>query len=167
MLQPTMEVRKKIVRGIRIFRPEVIICGDPNLVWAGDSYINHPDHRAAAMAAVDAIFPAAGQPNMFEELSSENITAFKPRKVYASGTAVDNQLVLSIDDTMDIKLKALLAHQSQFKGKDPSDSVRDRAAKLAEEHDMMYAETFRVTILETDELWDKYHGDAVDRHPGA
>jgi len=119
------------------------------------------------MAAVDAIFPAAGQPNMFEELSSENITAFKPRKVYASGTAVDNQLVLSIDDTMDIKLKALLAHQSQFKGKDPSDSVRDRAAKLAEEHDMMYAETFRVTILETDELWDKYHGDAVDRHPGA
>lgn len=167
MLQPTMEVRKKIVREIRIFRPEVIICGDPNLVWAGDSYINHPDHRAAAMAAVDAIFPAAGQPNMFEELSSDNITAFKPRKVYASGTTVDNQLVLSIDDTMDVKLEALLAHQSQFKGKDPSDSVRERAAKLAEGHDMMYAETFRVTILETDELWDKYHGDAVDRHPGA
>ena len=167
MLQPTMEVRKKIVRAIRSFRPEVIICGDPNLVWAGDSYINHPDHRAAAMAAVDAIFPAAGQPYMIEELSSDNITAFKPRKVYASGTTVDNQLVLSIDDTMDVKLEALLAHQSQFKGKDPSDSVRERAAKLAEGHDMMYAETFRVTILETDELWDKYHGDAVDRHPGA
>ena len=166
MLQPSMEVRKKIVREIRRFRPEVIICGDPNLVWAGDSYINHPDHRAAAMAAVDAIFPAAGQPNMFEELSNENLTAFKPRKVYASGTTVDNQLILSIDDTIDIKIKAVLAHQSQFKGKDPSDSIRERAAKLAEGHNMMYAESFRVTILESDELWDKYHGDAVDRHPG-
>jgi len=32
---------------------------------------------------------------------------------------------------------------------------------------MMYAESFRVIILETDELWEKYHGDAVNRHPGA
>ena len=167
MLQPTMELRKKIVREIRRFRPEVIVCGDPNLVWAGESYINHPDHRAAAMAAVDAIFPAAGQPNMFEELSKENITAFKPRKVYASGTTIDDQLVLSIDETMEIKLKALLAHKSQFQGKDPSDSVRERAEKLAEGHNMMYAESFRVTILENDELWEKYQGDAVDRHPGA
>ena len=151
MLQPTMELRKKIVREIRRFRPEV----------------NHPDHRAAAMAAVDAIFPAAGQPNMFEELSKENITAFKPRKVYASGTTIDDQLVLSIDETMEIKLKALLAHKSQFQGKDPSDSVRERAEKLAEGHNMMYAESFRVTILENDELWEKYQGDAVDRHPGA
>ena len=68
LLQPTLELRKKIVREIRRFKPEVVICGDPTIVWAGEDYINHPDHRAAATAALDAIFPAAGQPNLFQEL---------------------------------------------------------------------------------------------------
>tara|TARA_A100001037_G_C15095915_1_gene611439 strand:- start:446 stop:1228 length:783 start_codon:yes stop_codon:yes gene_type:complete len=167
MLQPTMEVRKKIVREIRRFRPEVIFCGDPNLVWAGETYINHPDHRAAATAAVDAIFPAAGQPNMFEELSQENLSAFKPRKVFTSGLLDDNQTVLSIDDTINIKIKALLAHESQFKGKDPSDYVFERAKAVAEGHNMKYGESFKITTLENDEMWEKYHGDAIDRHPGA
>ncbi|MGB6854586.1 MAG: PIG-L family deacetylase, partial [Thermoanaerobaculia bacterium] len=74
MLQPNLDLRKKLVREIRRFKPEIVICGDPTIVWAGDTYINHPDHRAAATAALDAIFPAAGQPNLFEELEEEGIT---------------------------------------------------------------------------------------------
>ena len=85
MLQATIELRKKLVREIRKFKPEIVICGDPTIVWAGDDYINHPDHRAAATAALDATFPAAGQPNLFEELESEGIFAHKPRKVYVTG----------------------------------------------------------------------------------
>src|SRR5512141_1867058 len=73
LLLPTLELRKKLVREIRRFRPEVVITGDPTIVWAGEDYINHPDHRAAATAAIDAIFPAAGQPNLFEELEQEGI----------------------------------------------------------------------------------------------
>src|SRR5512139_412526 len=84
LLQPTLELRKKIVREIRRFRPEVVVCGDPTIVWSGDDYINHPDHRAAATAALDATFPAAGQPRLFEEIASEGFTAFKPRKVYVT-----------------------------------------------------------------------------------
>jgi len=38
------------------FRPEVVVSGDPTIVWAGNDYINHPDHRAAATAALDATF---------------------------------------------------------------------------------------------------------------
>jgi len=76
MLQPTLELRKKLVREIRQHRPEVVICGDPTIVWAGNDYINHPDHRAAATAALDAVFPAAGQPNLFQELEEEGIFAF-------------------------------------------------------------------------------------------
>src|SRR5512144_1039695 len=60
LLQATLDLRKRLVREIRRFRPEVLICGDPTVVWAGDDYINHPDHRAAALAAVEAVFPAAG-----------------------------------------------------------------------------------------------------------
>ena len=71
LLLPTLELRKKLVREIRRFKPEVVVCGDPTIVWAGNDYINHPDHRAAATAALDATFPAAGQPNLFQELESE------------------------------------------------------------------------------------------------
>ncbi|MCJ7702092.1 MAG: PIG-L family deacetylase, partial [Anaerolineales bacterium] len=84
MLQPTLGLRKKIVREIRRFRPEVVVTGDPTRVWSGNSYINHPDHRAAATAALDATFPAAGQPNLFEEIQEEGFQAHKPRKVYVT-----------------------------------------------------------------------------------
>jgi LmbE family N-acetylglucosaminyl deacetylase len=114
MLQPTLELRKKLVREIRRFRPEVVITGDPTVVWAGDSYINHPDHRAAATAAVDAAFPAAGQPNLFEELAEEGLSAHKPRKVYVTTWEAADQYV-NIDETIDIKLAALRAHKSQMR----------------------------------------------------
>ncbi|HJN42289.1 MAG: PIG-L deacetylase family protein [Anaerolineales bacterium] len=166
MLQATLELRKKLVREIRRFRPEVVFCGDPTRLWVAGTYINHPDHRAAALAAVDAIFPAAGQPNMFEELAEEDLTAFKPRKVYASRWAEGGHLV-TIDDTMEIKLSALRAHSSQFEQWDPDDFVRERAAHLAEGHDMDFAEAFTVTTLESDELWEQHRGEAMGRHPGA
>jgi len=114
MLQPTMELRKRLVCEIRRFQPEVVICGDPTIVWAGDDYINHPDHRAAATAALDATFPAAGQPNLFEELEAEGVFAFKPRKVYVTGWS-QSDLYVNITDTIDLKIEALKAHTSQMK----------------------------------------------------
>src|SRR4030042_6182175 len=35
LLQPTLELRKKLVREIRRHRPEVIMTGDPTMVWSG------------------------------------------------------------------------------------------------------------------------------------
>src|SRR5512133_1919187 len=84
MLVATLELRKKLVRQIRRFRPEVIVTGDPTVVFAGADYLNHPDHRAASLAALEAAFPAAGQPNLFEELNNEGLKAHKPRKVYVN-----------------------------------------------------------------------------------
>ena len=52
LLQATLDLRKKLVREIRRFKPEVVITGDPTLLFADDAYINHPDHRAAATAAL-------------------------------------------------------------------------------------------------------------------
>ena len=128
MLQPTLELRKKLVREIRRFKPEIVICGDPTIVWAGDTYINHPDHRAAATAALDAIFPAAGQPNLFEELADENITAHKPRKVYVTGWN-GTDLFVNIEETIDIKIAALREHKSQMKDWDPDPLIKEWAAE--------------------------------------
>jgi LmbE family N-acetylglucosaminyl deacetylase len=160
MLQPTIELRKKIVREIRRFRPEVVVCGDPTIVWAGDDYINHPDHRAAATAALDATFPAAGQPNLFEELEDEGLYAFKPRKVYVTGWVQDD-LYVNITDTIDIKIAALRAHKSQMRDWDPEPRIKEWAAERAKGKEMAYAEAFRVVTLESDEDWEKNKGQVT------
>jgi LmbE family N-acetylglucosaminyl deacetylase len=157
LLQATLELRKKIVREIRRFRPEVVVCGDPTIVWAGNDYINHPDHRAAATAALDAIFPASGQPNLFEELAEEGIFAHKPRKVYV--TSWENaEIFVNIEETIDIKIAALRAHKSQMKDWDPEESIKNWAAGRAQGKEMAYAESFRLVTLVDDETWAKTKG---------
>ncbi|MBI3176386.1 MAG: PIG-L family deacetylase [Chloroflexi bacterium] len=162
MLQATMELRKKIVREIRRFRPEVVLVMDPTLVWAGDDYINHPDHRAAGLAAVEAVFPAAGQPNLFEELEAEGLTAHKPRKVFSVNWRDGNYWV-SIDETLDLKIAALRAHKSQMNDWDPEPRIREWASERAKGKEMQYAEIFRVVTLDSDDDWEKHKGVVVGR----
>jgi len=160
LLQATLDLRKMLVREIRRFRPEVVVTGDPTIVWAGEDYINHPDHRAAAMAALDATFPAAGQPNLFEDLEAEGLRAHKPRKVYVTAWEKGDVLI-SIDTTIELKVAALQAHASQLEGWDPAPRVREWAAELAKGMEMAYAESFRVVTLVTDEQWEKSKGEVL------
>jgi LmbE family N-acetylglucosaminyl deacetylase len=160
LLQATLELRKMLVSEIRRFRPEVVITGDPTIVWAGEDYINHPDHRAAATAALDATFPAAGQPNLFEDLEANGLRAHKPRKVYVTAWEKSDVLI-AIDTTIDLKIAALQAHSSQLEGWDPAPMVREWAAELAKGMEMAYAESFRVVTLVNDELWEKSKGEVL------
>src|SRR3989337_439315 len=160
MLQPTLELRKKIVREIRRFRPEVVVGGDPTIVWAGDDYINHPDHRAAAAAALDATFPAAGQPNLFEELADEGLTAHKPRKVFVN-TWDGGDTFVNIEETIDLKIAALRAHTSQMEEMgswDPESAIKEWAQERARGKEREYAESYRVVTLVSDEDWEKTRG---------
>lgn len=158
MLQATIDLRRRLVREIRRFRPEVVFCGDPTIVWAGSEYINHPDHRAAATAALDAIFPAAGQPNLFREFEDEGIRAFKPRKVFVTSW-VDTDFYVNIESTIEIKIAALRAHKSQMKDWDPEESIKRRAMERGKGKEMDFAESFRVITLVDDETWIKTNGN--------
>ncbi len=160
LLEPTLRLRKMIVREIRRFRPEVVVVGDPTIVWSGEDYINHPDHRAAAQAALDATFPAAGQPNLFEDLEAEGLRAFKPRKVYATSWGNGDTFV-NIEETMDLKIQALLAHKSQVKDIGSGEMIRQWAAEAARGKEMAYAESYRVVTLVDDETWEKTHGEVL------
>lgn len=157
LLQATLDLRKKLVREIRKYCPEVIVTGDPTIVWSGGDYINHPDHRAAALAALDATFPAAGQPNLFEELEQEGLKAHKVRKVYAT-VWEKADVFINIEDTMDIKVAALRAHKSQLKDWDPEAMLKEWASEAAKGKEMQYAEGFKVVTLVDDEAWVKLKG---------
>jgi len=157
MLENTLELRKRLVREIRRFRPEVVVTGDPTLVFRqfnGTVRINHPDHRAAAGAAVDAVFPASGQPNFYEELAAEGLKPHKVRKVYITGDE-EGAIRVNITQTLDLKLAALKKHLSQIGGREEQvdDRLRERHARLAAGTEMQYAEAFRVMTVVDDEEW--------------
>jgi LmbE family N-acetylglucosaminyl deacetylase len=154
LLVANLDLRKKLVREIRRYKPEVVICADPTVVLSGDSYINHPDHRAAALAALDAVFPAAGQPNLFEELAQVGLSAHKTRKVYITSWDKADQFI-NIEETIDIKIEALRAHKSQMKDWDPADSIKRWASERAKGKEMAFAEAFKVVTLVSDEDWEK------------
>lgn len=155
MLENTLDLRKRLVREIRRFRPEVVMTFDPTALWVGENYINHPDHRAAGFAAVDAVFPAAGQPNLFEELAEEGLTAHKVRKVYAQTFGGGADTYVNISDVIDLKIEALKKHVSQMGEWDPEPMMREWAAGAARGLEMEYAETFKVVTLVSDEEFAK------------
>lgn len=161
LLEATLEVRKLLVREIRRFKPEVVVCGDPTVTLPSETYINHPDHRAAALAAIDAVFPASGQPTLFSEIESEDgFTAHKPRKVYIQAWSEATTFV-NISETIDLKINALKAHRSQMNGWDPETMIREWATESARGKEMQYAESFRVVTLVSDEDWDSCEGDPI------
>lgn len=154
LLENTLALRKKLVRQMRRLRPEVVLTGDPTIVFSRDTYINHPDHRAAALAAIDAVFPAAGQPLVFPELADEGLRPHKVRKVYITGRA-QHEVFVSIDETIEIKVAALRAHVSQMRDWDPGEMIREWAAETAKGKEMAYAESFRVVTITDDETWER------------
>jgi LmbE family N-acetylglucosaminyl deacetylase len=82
-LQPTLELRKAIVRVMRRLRVDVVLCQDPrSLVDEDSTYLNHPDHRAAGQVALDAAFPAAGNPSAFRDLLTDGLKAHKVKEVW-------------------------------------------------------------------------------------
>jgi LmbE family N-acetylglucosaminyl deacetylase len=157
MLENTMDLRRRLVREIRRFKPEVVVTSDPTVVFAREDYINHPDHRAAAGAALDAVFPAAGQPNLFEELADEGFTAHKVRKVYVINYYTGDTYV-NISDTMALKIEALKKHVSQMGDWDPEPRLKEWAAGMAKGKEMVYAEAFKVITLLSDEDFEKTRG---------
>jgi LmbE family N-acetylglucosaminyl deacetylase len=151
----TLDLRKRLVREIRRFRPEVVVCLDPTLFFvSSNTYINHPDHRAAGTAAVDAVFPAAGQPHVFEELAAEGLAAHKVRKLYVDSWGNGDTFV-NITDTIDLKLAALRKHVSQMGEWDPEPMLREWSGDAAKGKEMQYAESFRVITLVSDDDWAK------------
>ena len=157
-LEPTLSLRKAIVRVMRQLKADVVLCQDPRSLVDDDStYLNHPDHRAAGQAALDAAFPAAGNPSAFRDLLAEGLEAHKVKEVwlYFTGGQHVNHFV-DITETLDQKVAALAAHASQLGDWATSGGLRTEMTKWAEEtvkrHQLAfrYAEAFQRIVLDAE-----------------
>jgi LmbE family N-acetylglucosaminyl deacetylase len=147
-LQPTIALRRDLTRIVRRIRPEVVICGDPTTRFYGNSYMNHPDHRAAADAACDAVFPSAGTRLIFPELLREGLLPHSAKRVYMHGNGVPDVWV-DIGATIDLKIRALLQHKTQVgEGEGLDKMIRDWAEETGKPRGLKYAEAYRVMVLD-------------------
>lgn len=150
-LQPTLELRKKLVRLIRQYKPNVVVCGDPQFFYS-DGYINHPDHRNAGQVALEAVFPSADSPLLFPELVEEGYEPHKVNYVYVSFGRREANLYVDITETINTKIAALRKHVSQMGEWDPTESIREWAAESGQRVGYRYAEGyFRITLQEIGE----------------
>ncbi len=142
----TLDVQREIVREIRRFKPQVIVSCDPTTYLRANAYINHTDHRAAGAAALDAVFPAAGNRMYFPELLREGLEPYAPKEIWLSLTNEPNMWV-NVNDTVVIKIAALREHKSQVKDPEGLEKrIRDRLRRSDFDGEF-YAESFRVIRL--------------------
>jgi LmbE family N-acetylglucosaminyl deacetylase len=138
-----LTLRRELVHLIRKYKPEVVFCGDPNLVFWGPNRINHPDHRAAALEALDAIFPCASMELLWpEEGPAHEVHGVYVRAFEHLDTWID------VGDTIELKIKALREHHCQLDDyKNLEETIRQRAIDAGKEKGMAFAENFRVVRL--------------------
>lgn len=146
-LEPTIALRKEVTKLIRRHRPDTVVTGDPQAVFYGNGYINHPDHRAAAQVATYAVFPSAGSRLLFADLLAEGYEPHKVKRLYLHGPEKPDTWV-DITETIDLKITALKKHASQLGEWDPEQMLREWAQEEGKEKGIPYAEAFKVMVLE-------------------
>ena len=114
------------------------------MAWdAWRPYQLHPDHRVAGLIAVDSLL-AAGNPRLFPELVTEDLSAHRVEELYLFGTDTPSDWV-DISQTFRQKLEAIACHRSQVgDGAVAAAQIEECNRSLGERYGVAYAEGFKV-----------------------
>jgi LmbE family N-acetylglucosaminyl deacetylase len=113
-LTVTHRLRRDITRVIRVKRPDRVVTQSPERSWAR-LFASHPDHLAAAEAAIDAIYPDSRNPFAHRELlEEEGLEPHTVRELWVMGAPERVNQWSDVTATADRKLEALRCHRSQY-----------------------------------------------------
>lgn len=141
-LAADMQLKEKIVRVIRMKKPELVMTLDPAYLYSlARGTINHPDHRAAGEAAMDAVFPLARDRLHFPAHERLGIKPHKTKILLLISVDDPNHLE-DISETIHTKIVALKAHPSQIRP-DALARIKERGVMLGRRMRMKYAEGFK------------------------
>jgi LmbE family N-acetylglucosaminyl deacetylase len=136
-----------IVQLIRQVRPQRLLTQSPDRNWAL-LQVSHPDHLATAEAAVQAFYPAAGNPFALTQLTEE---AWDVGELWMMEHPEVNHYV-DITDTFDQKMAALMSHTSQHRDPETlADDMRALSLRRAADGGLpadRFAEQFTVIRLD-------------------
>ena len=138
-LEETPGFRKKVVRQIRRYRPEIVLSSDPYR-----RYLWHRDHRIVGQVVMDALYPYARDHLAYPDLLEAGLEPHKVKEVLFFG-AEDVNHYIDIESTFDKKVEALRCHESQVKefGIDDLQAwLKKRCERKAEGSPYTLAESF-------------------------
>jgi LmbE family N-acetylglucosaminyl deacetylase len=147
-LVPDINLRRDITRVIRIIRPDILVTCDPQTLFTNNAGLNHPDHRAAGQATLDAVFPSARDHLSFFELwKDEKLEPHVVREVWVCGT-LQPDIILDVTETWETKIRALFEHKSQIGDPEKlAERMRNRRTIDSTPENPRYEEKFRRLIL--------------------
>ena len=147
MLEPTLNLRRDIVRQIRFYKPDILICLSPLRRLDGSSYFGHPDHIASGEAALSAVFPSSRDRLTYPELLEEGLEPHKVSEVWIMGHDDDDKFV-EVTDYIDVAVSALKSHSSQTTGEDVGQQLIDWRSRTGEKVGFTYAESFKRFLMD-------------------
>jgi LmbE family N-acetylglucosaminyl deacetylase len=143
-------LREHLVREIRTFKPDAVLATDPEALFHGEGGINHTDHRAAGIAAVDAVYPAARNAMAFPWLARDGLEPHRVRRLYLFWSNMPNAWV-DVSATVDRKIAALLAHASQIRKPEGFEArIRAWAEEEGKPIGVAGGDAFRVIVIDED-----------------
>jgi LmbE family N-acetylglucosaminyl deacetylase len=146
-----LALREQLVREIRTFRPDAVFATDPDTIFYKGGGVNHTDHRAAGMAAVDAVYPAARNPMAFPWLARSGLAAHDVRRLYLFWSERSDTWV-DVSATIDRKIAALNAHATQISDPDAlAVRIRSWATDEGARIGVAAAEGLRLVVIDDDE----------------
>lgn len=151
-LENSEEYQLRIVKMIRKYQPEIILC---NAIED-----RHPDHAKAAKLVSDAAF-LSGLVKIETELEGKSQVQWRPKHVfhYIQWKHIEPDFVVDISKSLDKKIEACLAYKTQFYDpsstepmtpiatKDFLESLTYRAQDLGRLSGVEYAEGFTTEKL--------------------
>ncbi len=148
-VQNTQDLRKKIVRVVRRFRPDVVFSFDPSNRIFESRFVAHRDHRKVGKAVFDALSPAAKNPAYFPDLLDEDdLEPHLVGEMWFYGTHKPDKFV-DIEATIEDKIDALFCHESQeLKREQIREMVHERSREAAIQSGSEFMEAFRVLDME-------------------
>jgi LmbE family N-acetylglucosaminyl deacetylase len=157
-----LNLREQLVREIRTFRPDAVLAVDPETIFHRDGGVNHTDHRAAGLAAVDAVYPAARNAMAFPWLARDGLAPHVVRRLYLFWS--DRPTVwVDVSATLDRKIAALRAHPSQIRHPEELEPrIREWAGDEGKRVGVEAAEALRVIVIEEDDEEGPTHAAEQD-----
>jgi LmbE family N-acetylglucosaminyl deacetylase len=139
-------LRRDIAREFRRHRPHRLLTMNPEHLPAG-GFVNHPDHRVVATAALDTTITGGTTAAIFPELEiEEGLPPWRGlEEIWLMGPSGGEEVV-DVTAYFERKLAALEAHASQMAQvpRDLREFLARRLEAIGAPHGYRYAESFRV-----------------------
>ncbi|MHB1295447.1 MAG: PIG-L deacetylase family protein [Anaerolineae bacterium] len=137
LLENNMALRQRLSGLIRAIKPDILVTIDP---WR--RYQLHPDHRAAGMAALDAVYAAREWYIFPEQLGDEK--PWRVSEVYLFWTDQADYWE-DVSEVIDTRIAALSHHASQIHGRvdEVGERIRTWTREMGEPQGYAHAEAFK------------------------